>query len=80
MRKVDEQVVVEEWASGDVIHNPPYADELPERLEAMCDFANGKTPVQFIHPVIRAIILHFWLAYDHPFVDGNDRTARALFY
>jgi Fic family protein len=30
--------------------------------------------------VIRAIILHFWLAYDHPFVDGNGRTARALFY
>jgi len=30
--------------------------------------------------VVRAIILHFWLAYDHPFVDGNGRTARALFY
>jgi Fic family protein len=26
------------------------------------------------------MILHFWLAYDHPFVDGNGRTARALFY
>ncbi|HEC02990.1 MAG TPA: Fic family protein, partial [Phycisphaerales bacterium] len=24
-------------------------------------------------------ILHFWLAYDHPFVDGNGRVARALF-
>ena len=46
----------------------------------MCDFANGKTPEQFVHPVVRAIILHFWLAYDHPFVDGNGRTARALFY
>ncbi len=34
----------------------------------------------FIHPVIRAMVLHFWLAYDHPFVDGNGRTARALFY
>ncbi|QQR90923.1 MAG: Fic family protein [Myxococcales bacterium] len=29
---------------------------------------------------MRAIIIHFWLAYDHPFVDGNGRTARALFY
>lgn len=46
----------------------------------MCDFANGKTPGYFIHPVIRAIILHFWLAYDHPFRDGNGRTARSLFY
>ena len=32
------------------------------------------------HHHIRAIILHFWLAYGHPFVDGNGRTARALFY
>ena len=30
--------------------------------------------------VVRAILVHFWLAYDHPFVDGNGRTARALFY
>jgi Fic family protein len=29
---------------------------------------------------VRATLLHFWLAYDHPFVDGNGRTARALFY
>ena len=33
-----------------------------------------------MHPVIRSIALHFWLAYDHPFVDGNGRTARALLY
>lgn len=25
-------------------------------------------------------MLHFWVAYDHPFMDGNGRTARALFY
>jgi Fic family protein len=49
-------------------------------MEAMCDFANGKTPNGFVHPVIRGIVLHFWLAYDHPFVDGNGRCARALFY
>ena len=29
---------------------------------------------------MRAILLHFVLAYDHPFADGNGRTARALFY
>ena len=65
---------------GDVFHDPPPAEELEDRLKAMCEFANGKTPDFFIHPVIRAIILHFWLAYDHPFWDGNGRTARALFY
>ena len=66
---------------GDVIHSPPPAEQLPARLEAMCDFANANEDDEpFIHPVVRAILLHFWLAYDHPFEDGNGRTARALFY
>ncbi|MFC1659270.1 Fic family protein [Pseudomonadota bacterium] len=34
----------------------------------------------FIHPVIEAIMLHFWISYLHPFVDGNGRLARCLFY
>ena len=65
-----------------VVHEPPVAAELPTRLESLCKFANGVSnpDTPFIHPLIRAIILHFWLAYIHPFVDGNGRTARALFY
>ena len=63
-----------------ILHEPPPAEQLPSRLEAMCDFANGKNESEFLHPVVRAILLHLWLAYDHPFVDGNGRTARALFY
>jgi len=65
---------------GQVYHDPPVAEALADRVEKMCAFANGETPALFIPPVIRAIMLHFWLAYDHPFVDGNGRTARALFY
>lgn len=64
-----------------VLHRPPLARELPERLQRLCDFAN--TPVSegsFIHPVVRAILLHFMIGYDHPFADGNGRTARTLFY
>jgi Fic family protein len=34
----------------------------------------------FVHPVVRAVLLHFGLAYDHPFEDGNGRTARILFF
>jgi Fic family protein len=66
--------------SGQVFHIPPPAATLEDRMAAMCDFANSQTPTYFVHPVLRSIILHFWLAYDHPFVDGNGRTARALFY
>lgn len=62
------------------LHIPPKAEELEKRIENMCHFANGKNSSEFLHPVIRAILLHFILAYDHPFEDGNGRTARALFY
>ena len=78
-RNPHERIVIGDMYN-EVFHDPPPAEELEERMTAMCDFANGKTPDYFIHPVIRSIILHFWLAYDHPFVDGNGRTARALFY
>jgi len=74
----EKRIVGDEY--GTVFHDPPPAGELAGRLQAMCAFANADTPDYFIHPVVRAIILHFWLAYDHPFVDGNGRTARALFY
>lgn len=63
------------------IHRPPPAEELPGRMELLCQFANGTGDAeQFVHPVVRAILLHFWLAYDHPFEDGNGRTARILFF
>ncbi len=78
-RKADERIVVADMYN-EVFHDPPPAQQLESRMAAMCDFANSKSPVGFMHPVIRSIILHFWLAYDHPFVDGNGRTARALFY
>ena len=78
-RRADEEVVVEDH-EGNVVHIPPSADELPERLQRLCAFANDTAGEPFVHPVVRAIVLHFMLGYDHPFVDGNGRTARALFY
>src|SRR5256885_14750013 len=78
-RRADEKRVVG-GDFGEIYHEPPQAAELEDRLKAMCDFGNANAPGYFVHPVLRAIILHFWLAYDHPFVDGNGRTARALFY
>jgi Fic family protein len=80
-RRENEDVHVVDNDSGDVVHTPPPAGELPARMELLCRFANGTSSDEpFIHPVARAILVHFWLAYDHPFVDGNGRTARALFY
>ncbi|HEX2096634.1 MAG TPA: Fic family protein [Solirubrobacterales bacterium] len=80
-RPGEERVAVFDRDDGRPIHRPPPAEQLPDRLQALCDFANeGEDGELFIHPVIRAILLHFWLAYDHPFEDGNGRTARILFF
>ena len=73
-------VVVYDERDNRLLHLPPPAEQIRERMAALCEFANKPQLPGFLHPVIKAIILHFWLAYDHPFVDGNGRTARALFY
>lgn len=66
---------------GTLLHQPPSFKELPERLERLCNFANADPDSSpFVHPIVRAILLHFMIGYDHPFSDGNGRTARTLFY
>lgn len=79
LRRACDQVRIEDERTGDIIHEPPPAAELPQRMEALCRLANADDS-PYLHPVLRAILLHFQLAYDHPFTDGNGRTARALFY
>ena len=63
-----------------VFHGPPPAEQIEDRLDHLVEWADNVGEQPFVHPVIRAITLHFYLAYVHPFVDGNGRTARALFY
>jgi Fic family protein len=77
-RTADERIEVVD-AMGEIMHTPPPAQQLPERIKELCEFANEKSK-PFIHPAIKAIILHFALGFIHPFVDGNGRTARAVFY
>jgi Fic family protein len=77
----EDRVVVEDLQGGSILHQPPPAEELPDRLQRLCDFANQASDmVSYVPPVVRAIAVHFMLAYDHPFLDGNGRTARVLFY
>lgn len=82
IRETDDIYVV--GADDDIAHQPPKAVLLNKRLQALCEFANGlhdgADGRPFIHPAVKAIILHFMLGYEHPFVDGNGRTARCLFY
>ena len=84
--RLNDEVRVEDSITGEVVHIPPAYQHLPALLDWYCAFANEELPKAsgagsaFIHPIVRASILHFLIGYIHPFVDGNGRTARAVFY
>lgn len=80
--RTGDEIVVSNGITGEVVHRPPSHELLPEFARELCRFFNEKTPATtaFLHPIIKGVIVHFLVAYYHPFVDGNGRTARALFY
>lgn len=69
---------------GEIAHQPPTYIEIPTRMHMLCKFANtehsGQNGSEFLNPIVKAICLHFMMGFEHPFRDGNGRTARALFY
>ncbi len=73
-------IVVSNELTGEIVHTPPSKEEMPSFITDLCSFFNNNTSTTFIHPIIKGIVIHFMIAYMHPFVDGNGRTARALFY
>lgn len=80
-RRPEERIRVEDERTQEVIYVPPPAEGLRERMQRICDFANREhTGSEFLHPIVKASILHFLIGYEHPFVDGNGRTARGVFY
>lgn len=72
------EVYVTDHANGEVAHIPPEHTEVKNLMNDLCMFINDDD--EFIHPIIKASILHFMIGYIHPFLDGNGRTSRALFY
>ncbi len=82
--RYDNEIVITDGLEGNIVHQPPCHTQLENRLRIICDFANsdhnGQDGMIFIHPIIKGIILHFMIGYEHPFADGNGRSARALFY
>jgi len=73
-----DKIYVQDHVDGEIAHIPPDWDKIEKLMDGLCEFAN--TDKEFIHPIIKASILHFMIGYIHPFKDGNGRTARALFY
>lgn len=80
-RKNDDDIHVVDPVTQLSVYTPPNENIFQKELDRLIEFANkDEDGEDFIHPVIKASIIHFWLAYLHPFVDGNGRTARAIFY
>lgn len=78
--RTDNNIFVMDNLNGEVVHTPPETAELDDLLTGLCKFANDENREPFVHPIVKGIIIHFMLAYFHPFVDGNGRTARSLVY
>jgi Fic family protein len=73
-------VTVADMLDGETVYSPPIAAEIETMMNELFHFFNQAEEKQFIHPIIKGCIIHFMMGYIHPFVDGNGRTARALFY
>lgn len=80
LRKNGDPIYVSDDSRGFIYHEGPDMEMVETELERLIQFANDETRESFIHPVIKAIMLHFWIGYLHPFTDGNGRLARLLFY
>lgn len=78
--RTDDDVRVVDSTDGTIMHQPPPVAELEFLMNDVYKFFNEEQDGVFIHPVLKASILHFLIGFIHPFVDGNGRTARALFY
>ena len=59
------------------VHRGAPHEQLPRLMEEYIDFINSR---QFddVHPVIRALLAHFFLVTIHPFGDGNGRVSRLV--
>ena len=73
------EIHVVNFSNNEIVHTPPEYTEIPTLIGELCAFFNTNTH-PFIHPLIKACILHFMIGFIHPFADGNGRTARAVFY
>jgi Fic family protein len=76
------KLVIKPWDDRRIAYVTPSREFVEQQIPRFLLFCNGDDEGDdvFIHPVIKAIMIHFWLALLHPFEDGNGRLARVLFY
>lgn len=81
IRRKEDKIYVTESSTGLIYHEGPNIEFVKKELKKLIKFANDELgDKDFVHPIIKAIMIHFWVGYLHPFTDGNGRLARLLFY
>ena len=68
------------WDETTITYVAPDREFVEAHLPRLIQFANDTDGSGFIHPLFKAIMLHFWIGLLHPFEDGNGRLARIMFY
>lgn len=82
LRKDSDEIVVQGQIGSEVFvtHEPPSEAFVEKTMDTLIAYANDEKDGVFVHPILKAIFLHFWIGYLHPFTDGNGRLARGIFY
>jgi Fic family protein len=60
---------------GENIHVAPSHEIIGELMDNLYLFANN---FNYVSPLIKSSIIHFYFVYVHPFSDGNGRTGRII--
>ncbi len=88
--EVEEHVVPGQFRTGGIVVGNVYkgapAQDCDFLVGALCDWLNGADfkrdetdhATGFLHAFLRAIVAHVYVAWIHPFGDGNGRTARLV--
>jgi len=63
MRTPADNINVEDGNTGEILHAPPPAEELSQRIALLCDFANNRgDDGPFTHPILKAVVRDgYWL-------------------
>lgn len=81
---LDENVVPGQWREHSVgvlryLGAPP--SDCPYLMKRLCEWLNGfpePESEKIVYGILKAIIAHLYIAWIHPFGDGNGRTARLV--
>ena len=69
-----------EYRTSDLIvgsYACPRAVDVPTLMALLTNYMNTRS-VMISHPIVRALLAHFYLLSIHPFADGNGRATRAV--